>query len=74
MEGQSSVTGSIVDELHFTDIQQDKIAGESGVTQSIIDELHSSDILRDEMEGESGFTRSIIETFFLGYARRSNRR
>ena len=37
MEGESGVTGSIVDELHFSDIQRDQMEGESGVTGSIID-------------------------------------
>ena len=41
MEGESSVTQSINDELHFSDIQGDQMEGESGVTRSIIDELHS---------------------------------
>ena len=44
MEGESSVTRSIIDELHSWDIQGDQMEGESGVTRSIIDELHSSDI------------------------------
>ena len=37
MEGESGVTGSIVDELHSSDIQQDQLEGESGVNGSIID-------------------------------------
>ena len=44
MDGESGVTGSIIDELLSLDIQGDQIKGESGVTRSIIDELHSSDI------------------------------
>ena len=32
MEVESGVTGSIVDELHSLDIQQDQMKGESGVT------------------------------------------
>ena len=44
MEGESGVTRSIIDEIHFSDIQQDQMQGESGVTRSIIDELHSWDI------------------------------
>ena len=44
MERESDVTRSIIDELHFSDIQRDQMEGESGVTRSIIDELHSSDI------------------------------
>ena len=44
MEGQSGVTGSIIDELHSWDIQADQIEGESGVTRSIINDLHSWDI------------------------------
>ena len=41
MEGESGVTGSIIDEFHFSDIQGDEMVGESVVTRSIIDELHS---------------------------------
>ena len=37
MDGESSVTGSIIDELHSSDIQGDQIEGESGITRSIID-------------------------------------
>ena len=40
MEGENGVTRSIVDKLHFSDIQGDQIEGESGVTRSIIGELH----------------------------------
>ena len=49
MEGESSVTRSITDELHFLDIQRDHVEGESGVTRSVIDELHSSDIHGDQI-------------------------
>ena len=41
MEGEKGVTGSIIDELHSSDIQGDQILGEGGVTRSIIDELHT---------------------------------
>ena len=44
MESKSGVTRSIIDELHFSDIQGDQMEGESGIYPSIIDELHSSDI------------------------------
>ena len=44
MEGESGVTRSIIDELHYWDIREDQMEGESGVTRSIIDETHSSDI------------------------------
>ena len=37
MEGESSATGSIIDELHFRDIQGDQMEGESGVTQRVND-------------------------------------
>ena len=47
MEGGSGVTRSIIDELHFSDIQQDQMECESGVTRSVIDEIHSSDIQGD---------------------------
>ena len=32
MEGESGVTGSIIDELNFSDIKGDQTKGESGVT------------------------------------------
>ena len=54
--GESSVTGSMIHELHSLEIQGDQKEGESGVTRSIIDELHSSHIQGDQMEGESGVT------------------
>ena len=41
MEGKSGITRSIVDKLHFLDIQRDQLVGESIVTRSIIDKLHS---------------------------------
>ena len=44
MERESGVTRSIIDELHSSDNQQDRMEGESSVTRSISDELHSSDI------------------------------
>ena len=47
MEDESGVTRSIVDELHFLNIQGDQMEGESGVTQNIFDELQSTDIQRD---------------------------
>ena len=47
MEGESDVTRSIIDELHFSDILRDQKEGESGVIRSINDEFHSSDIQGD---------------------------
>ena len=44
MEGESSVTRSIIDEVHSSDIQGDQMEGENDDSQSIIDELHSSHI------------------------------
>ena len=44
MEGESGVTRRIIDEIHSSDIQRDKMEGESGVPRSINDEIHSSDI------------------------------
>ena len=44
MEGESRVTGCIIDELHSSDIQRDRMEGESGDNRSIIDELQCSDI------------------------------
>ena len=46
MEGESVVTGSIIDELHSWDIELDQMECEGGVTGSIIDELHSSDMVK----------------------------
>ena len=46
MEGESVVTGSIIDELHSSDIELDQMECEGGVTGSIIDELHSSDMVK----------------------------
>ena len=37
MEEERDVTRSIIDELHYWDIQEDQMQGESGVTRSIID-------------------------------------
>ena len=37
MEGESGVTRSITDELHFWDIQRDQMEVESGVTRTIIE-------------------------------------
>ena len=42
MEGESSGTRSIIDELHSSDLQGDQMECESGVPRSIIDELNSS--------------------------------
>ena len=47
MESESGVTRSIIDEVHFSDIQRYQMEGESVVTRSIIDELHSWDIEGD---------------------------
>ena len=44
MEGESSVTRSIIDELHSSDIKGDQMEGESRVTRSVIAELPSLDI------------------------------
>ena len=41
MEGESGVTRSIINELHSSDMQRDRMEGESGVTRSTIEELHS---------------------------------
>ena len=41
MEGENGVTPSIIDELHYSDIQGDQMEGEGGASRSIIDEHHS---------------------------------
>ena len=56
MEGEGGVTRSIIDELHFSDIQGHKFECGSDVTPSIIDELHSWDIQECQKEGGSGVT------------------
>ena len=47
MEGESSLTRSVIDELGCLDIQGDQTEFESSVTRSLIDELNSWDIQRD---------------------------
>ena len=37
MEVETGVTGSVIDEVHSSDIPGDQMEGESGVTQSIIE-------------------------------------
>ena len=44
MEGESSVTRGIIDELHSLDIQVYEMESESGVTRNIIDKLYFWDI------------------------------
>ena len=44
MVGESGVIRSIIDEIHYLDIQGDQIEGEGDVTRNIINELHSQDI------------------------------
>ena len=51
MEGENSVTRSIIDELHSSDIQGYQIVCQSNVIRIIIDDLHSSDIQGDQIEG-----------------------
>ena len=46
MEGESGGTGSITDELHFSDIQRDQMKVEGGFTRSIIDQFHYSDTIK----------------------------
>ena len=43
------MTGSIIDELHSSDIKGDQMEGESGFTRSNFDEIHSSDIQGNQM-------------------------
>ena len=67
MEGESGVTGSIIDDIHSLDMQGIQGEGESGVTQSIIDDLHSWDIKEDQMEGESIVLLEVsLMNFILG--------
>ena len=39
MEGESCVTGRMIDELNSSEIQGDQMEGESGANRSIIDEF-----------------------------------
>ena len=48
MDSESSVTRSIIDKLHSSDIERDQMEGESGLTRSIIDGLYSWDIQGDQ--------------------------
>ena len=49
MEGESSFTRSIIDELHSSSIQQDHEECENVVNESIVDQLHSSDFQGNQM-------------------------
>ena len=49
MESEISVTASIIDELHSSDIQRDQVERESGVLRNIIDELPSLNIKLDQI-------------------------
>ena len=44
MQGEGCLSGSIIDELHSSNIQGDQTEVERGVTGRIIDELYSLDI------------------------------
>ena len=67
MEGEICVTGSIIDEIHSSDILGDQMEGESGVIQSITDELHSRDIQGDQIEGENIVLLEVsLMNFVLG--------
>ena len=41
MEGESSVTRSIIEDIRSSNMKGDQMEGKSSVTGSIIDELHS---------------------------------
>ena len=69
MEGESLVTRSIIDELHSSDKQRDRMEGESSVARSIIDELHFSDTQGDQMEGKSGVLEVSAVKFILGISK-----
>ena len=44
MEGESALSGSIIDELHSSDIQEVQMEGETSAIRNIIEGHHSSDI------------------------------
>ena len=56
MDGEGSVTRSVIDEFNSPDIQRDQMEPEIGDTRCIMDEIHSLDIKRDQMGDESGVT------------------
>ena len=56
MKCESGVTRSVIDELHFWDIQGEKMEGERCVIRSIMEELHFPDIQGDQIDVESGAT------------------
>ena len=64
MERESGATRSIIDGVHFSDVQGDQMEGQSGATRSNIDELRSSGVQGDQMQGESGATPSIIDALY----------
>ena len=49
VEGESGVTGSVIDELRSSDNQEYQMEGESVGTRNIIDDLHFSDSQRDQI-------------------------
>ena len=66
MECASSVTWSIIDELHSSDIKGAQMEGESGVTPSIIDELHYSDIQGYQMKVKVVLLKVSLMNLILG--------
>ena len=65
MERESGVDRSIIDELHYSDIQADQMDGESCVTRSIIDEVDSWFIEGDQMEGGSMLLLEVSSMKFI---------
>ena len=60
MEGESAVTRSIIDELHFR-ISNEIKRKVKVVSGSIIDEFHSWHLQGDQTDDVSGVTLSIID-------------
>ena len=72
MEGAGGVTGSIIEELHSSDILGDQVEGVSGVTRSIIAELHSSDLLKRKVKVV--LIEVSLMNFILGISKKINGR
>ena len=68
MEGESSVTRSVIAELDSWDIEGDQMEDESGVTRIIIDELPCSDMIKWQMK------LVLLEASLMIYIRRMSKK
>ena len=69
MERESGVTRSIMDKLHFSDIQGNLMEGKSRVTRSMIDELHSSVFKEIEGNAKAVLLEVSLMNFILGISK-----